>query len=173
MYAEPAPAARVESRAGRSVPSSTAKPLDVQSDLQHLFKSYDAACFDFDADAVAALYDLPCLLSTPDGNGSFTARGELRAAFARVFSLYRQHGLVSASLVSLTIEALSADFAQVLARWSLSNGRGVDVVSVACAYTLRHAGGKWRIAYAAALDDADKLARQRPRAPTLSFTPRI
>lgn len=162
MYAEPTSFHRVEARAYRSTP---ARLPDVKGDLQLLFKSYDAACLDFDADAVAAFYDLPCLISTVDGNGSFTARGEVRAAFARLFSGYRQQGLVSASLASLQIEALSDGFAQVQAIWSLANNRGAEVGNLTCAYTLRHATGKWRICHAVSLGDARPLRRS-----TLSLT---
>jgi ketosteroid isomerase-like protein len=149
-------------------PAATA-PADPRAELQRLFKSYDAAYLDFDADAVASLYDLPCLLSAQQGNGSFTARGELRAAFARVFAGYRQQGLTGASLASLTISTLSGDFAQAQAIWSLSNARGHDVASFASHYTLRHVQGRWRIAHAVALDEAEKRTRQKPWAPILSL----
>jgi ketosteroid isomerase-like protein len=167
MYAETA--FDVQSRHRSSSTLTAAAPADPRAELQRLFKSYDAACLDFDAEAVARLYDLPCLLSTQEGNGSFTSRGELRAAFARAFSGYRQQGLTGASLVSLTISTLSGDFAQGRAIWSLSNARGHDVMSFACHYTLRHAQGRWRIVHAVALDEAEKLARQKPRAAILSL----
>jgi hypothetical protein len=134
---------------------------DPRTELQLFFKSYDAACLDFDADAVAALYDLPCLLSGMQGQGSFTARGELRAHFAKLFTAYRQQGLVSASLASLTITALSEDFARGEAVWSFSDTRGREGGSLASAYTLRRTpqptGGRWRIAHAVALDEAEKV----------------
>lgn len=175
MYAETASHAQSRHRS-QSTPTSTASvaaPADHRADsraeLQRLFKSYDAACLDFDADAVAGFYDLPCLISTQHGNGSFTARGELRAAFARVFSGYRQMGLVGANLASLSINALSDDFAQARVVWSLGNARGHDVVSVACLYTLRYAQGRWRILHAVALDEAEKLARRNARAAILSL----
>lgn len=167
MYAQTA--FDVQSRHRSSSPLTAPAPSDPRAELQRLFKSYDAACLDFDADAVASLYDLPCLLSTQEGNGSFTARGELRAAFARAFSGYRQQGLTGASLAALTISTLSGDFAQARAIWSLSNARGHDVMSFACHYTLRHAQGRWRIAHAVGLDEADKLARQKPRAAILTL----
>ncbi|WP_374654342.1 hypothetical protein [Dongia sp.] len=150
-------------------PSPVAVPVDARAELQLLFKSYDAACLDFDADAVAGFYDLPCLLSTQEGNGGFTARGELRAAFARVFSGYRQQGLVGASLVSLGIDALSDDFALARAIWSLGDTRGRDAVSFGCLYTLRRAQGRWRIVHAVALDERSKLARRKPRAAILGL----
>ena len=168
MYAQSTLSHRAEPRACRSVPTRSS---DAKGDLQCLFKAYDAACLDFDADAVAAFYDLPCLISTPDGNGGFTARGDLRAAFAQAFSAYRRQGLVAASIVSLSIDTLSADFAQARVIWSLANARGADVVSFSCRYTLRHAGGKWRIAYAVTLDEVDRLAR--PKSPPLGLTARI
>lgn len=149
--------------------SPAAVPADVRAELQLLFKAYDAACFDFDADAVAGFYDLPCLISTAEGNGSFTARGELRAAYTRLFAGYRAQGLVSASLASLNIAAFSGGFAQGLAIWSLGNARGQDVVNLACVYTLRLAQGRWRIAHRLALDEALKLARTKPRDAILSL----
>ena len=169
MYAEPTSSHRAEQRAYHLAP---ARLPDAKGDLQLLFKSYDAACLDFDADAVAAFYDLPCLISTPDGNGSFTARGEVRAAFARLFSSYRQQGLVGASLASLQIEALSAGFAQAQAVWSLANNRGADVGSVICAYTLRHATGKWRICHAVSLGDVLPVRRATLNLATLNLTGR-
>jgi hypothetical protein len=42
-------------------------------------------------------------------------------------------------------------------------------MSFACHYTLRHAQGRWRIVHAVALDEAQKLARQKPRAAILSL----
>jgi hypothetical protein len=160
MYAQPTLSSRADLRAYTPAPvrSPDATP-DTTGDLQCLFKSYDSACLDFDADAVAAFYDLPCLISAPDGTCSFTVRSDLRAAFARVFAGYRCQGLASASLVSLKIEALSASFAQARVIWSLANGRGADVASVGCAYTLRHALGKWRIVHVVTLDETD---RRRP-----------
>jgi ketosteroid isomerase-like protein len=163
---------RSVSRVPQSAPAPV--PADARAELQHFFKSYDAACFDFDADAVASLYDLPCLISSAEGNGSFTARGELRAAFARIFTGYRQRGLVTASLAALDLTALSDDFAQGQAIWSLSNGRGQEVTSFARHYTLRRAFngslGRWRIVHAVALEEAEKLARrQGPRAPILTL----
>lgn len=153
----------------RPVPATSPDP---KSDLQFLFKAYDAACLDFDADAVASFYDLPCLISLPDGNGSFTARGEVRAMMARRFAAYRQQGLVSASMTALTLEALSGDFAQARIVWSLSNTRGTEMASFASAYTLRRADGRWRIAHAVTLDEAAKLATFRRQAPMLSLTGR-
>ncbi|MBK8159931.1 MAG: hypothetical protein IPK59_14575 [Rhodospirillaceae bacterium] len=109
--------ASARARASQPVP----KP-DPTADLQCLFKAYDAAWFDFDADAVAGFYDLPCLLSSLGGNASFTARGELRAAMARLFTHYRQRGLVSASIVDLKLRILAGDFA-----------RGAALVAQQCA----------------------------------------
>lgn len=167
MYAEPTRAQGADHRATRCATAPHATAADATADLQRLFKSYDAACFDFDADAVAAFYELPCLISTPDGNGSFTARGELRMAFARVFSGYRCQGLAAASIVSLQLDLLSAAIAQARVIWSLSNARGADIRSLACAYTLRRSQGKWRIACAVALDE------QGLRKAALSLPPRI
>jgi len=159
-----------------SLPARTEKthPVDLRAELQLFFKSYDAACLDFDIDAVATLYDLPCMVSGMHGHGSFTARGELRAHFAKVFAAYRQQGLVSASLASLTINALSDEFARGEAVWAFSNMRGTEVANLASAYTLRRttspAGARWRIVHALALDEAENL---RPtKRPTLSLAPR-
>ena len=168
MYAETAASPRAVARAYPSVPL---RSPDARGDLQCLFKSYDAACLDFDADAVAAFYDLPCLISTPGGNASFTARGELRAAMARVFTGYRQRGLVSASIAALEVATLTTDFAQAQIVWSLCKARGVEVVSFARRYTLRHADNRWRIAHAVALDEVEKLAQPVARAPLLRLSP--
>lgn len=167
MYAQTTLSRRADARGAPAVPArSPNASSDAKGDLQHLFKSYDAACLDFDADAVAGFYDLPCLIASPTGTVSFNARGELRAAFARVFSGYRQQGLVSASLVSLKIESLSAGLAQARAIWSLANGRGTEVASLGCHYALRRSdgsstGGKWRISYAAMLEDMERPTRER------------
>jgi hypothetical protein len=142
MYAERTLSAHADAPACRVV---SAKSPDVMGDLQYLFKAYDAASLDFDADSVAAFYDLPCLISAPDGNGSFTARGEIRAAFARAFAGYRQRGIVSATMVSLTLKSLSEDFAMALVTWSLSNARGMDISQLDNMYTLRRVGMQWRI----------------------------
>jgi hypothetical protein len=164
-------ALRASPRASRSVHPDKTNPVDLRAELQLFFKSYDAACLDFDIDVVASLYDLPCLVSGMHGHGSFSARGELRAHFARVFAAYRQQGLVSASLSSLTINALSDEFARGEAVWSFSNARGTDVANLASAYTLRRsmlpAGNRWRIVHALALDEAEKLAATKR--PTLSL----
>lgn len=164
-------ALRASSSARPSPRPEKTNPVDLRAELQLFFKSYDAACLDFDIDAVASLYDLPCLVSGMHGHGSFTARGELRAHFAKVFTAYRQQGLVSASLASLTINALSGEFARGEAVWSFSNSRGSDVASLASAYTLRRtmlpAGGRWRVVHALALDEAEKLAATKR--PTLSL----
>jgi hypothetical protein len=170
MYAETAASPRAVARAYLTTPL---RSLDAKGDLQCLFKSYDAACLDFDADAVAAFYDLPCLISTQGGNASFTARGELRAAMARVFTGYRQHGLVSASIAALEVATLTADFAEAQVVWSLTKARGVEVVSFSCRYTLRHADNRWRIAHAVALDEVETLMQPAPRAPLLRLSPRL
>ena len=164
-------ALRASPRAPLSTGPERKSPADLRAALQLFFKAYDSACLDFDADAVVALYDLPCLVSGMHGHGSFTARGELRAHFAKVFAAYRQQGLVSASLASLTINALSEDFARAEAVWSFSNTRGTDVANLASAYTLRRttlsAGARWRIVHALVLDEAENL---RPaKRPTLSL----
>lgn len=164
-------ALRADSGAPLSTLARKPEPVDPRAELQMFFKAFDAACLDFDADAVAALYDLPCLVSGMHGHGSFTARGELRAHFAKVFALYRQQGLVSASLASLTIHALSDDFARAEVVWAFSNTRGTDIANLASAYTLRRtslpAGARWRIVHALALDEAENL---RPaRRPTLAL----
>jgi hypothetical protein len=155
-------ALRAGPRATNSTRPERKSPADLRAELQLFFKSYDAACLDFDIDAVAALYDLPCLVSGMHGHGSFTARGELRAHFAKVFPTYRQQGLISASLASLTINALSDEFARAEAVWAFSNTRGADVANLASAYTLRRTtlpmGGRWRIVHAVALDEAENLA---------------
>jgi len=163
-----APRASMTARADRP------RPADARAELQLFFKSYDAACLDFDADAVAALYDLPCLISGMYGHGSFTARGELRAHFAKIFGAYRQQGLVCASLASLSITALSDDFARGEAVWSFSDSRGREGGNLASAYTLRRslqaADARWRIAHAVTLDEAEKLAG--PKRPTISLVVR-
>lgn len=164
-------ALRASPRATPSTRLERQSPVDLRAELQLFFKSYDAACLDFDIDAVAALYDLPCLASGMYGHGSFTARGELRAHFAKVFTAYRQQGLVSASLASLTINALSDEFARAEVVWAFSNARGSDIANLASAYTLRRTtlpmGGRWRIVHALALDEAEKLAATKR--PTLSL----
>jgi hypothetical protein len=170
MYAETSASPRAVARA---YPSMPLRSPDAKGDLQCLFKSYDAACLDFDADAVAAFYDLPCLISTQAGNASFTARGELRAAMARVFAGYRQRGLVSASIAALEVATLTADFAQAQVVWSLGKARGVEVVSFASRYMLRHADNRWRIVHAVALDDVEKLTQPAPRAPLLRLSQQL
>ncbi|MBI2256280.1 MAG: hypothetical protein HYU58_16775 [Proteobacteria bacterium] len=156
-----AAALRVSPRTSLSARPERPKPADPRAELQLFFKAYDAANLDFDADAVVALYDLPCLISGMHGNGSFTARGELRAHFARVFTAFRQQGLVGASLASLIITALSDEFARAEAVWSFTDPRGRDAANLASAYTLRRAalpdGGRWRIVHALALDDAERI----------------
>jgi hypothetical protein len=167
-------ALRASPRASLSTNPERKSPADLRAELQLFFKAYDSACLDFDADAVVALYDLPCLVSGMHGHGSFTARGELRAHFAKVFVAYRQQGLMSASLASLTINALSSDFARAEAVWSFSNARGMDVASLASAYTLRRTTlptcARWRIVHALALNEAENL---RPaKRPTLALAER-
>lgn len=169
MYAETSSSMHASARACAPQPVRTPDPT---ADLQCLFKAYDAACFDFDADAVAGFYDLPCLISSQGGNASFTARGEVRAAMARLFTHYRQRGLVSASIVDLKLKTLAADFARAAVRWSLSNARGMEVAGFAGSYTLRQAGGRWRIAHAVSLDDGLQQADLAPRGPVLSLRPR-
>ena len=169
MYVETSSSGYATARAAAPQPPRSPDPT---ADLQCLFKSYDAASFDFDAEAVAGFYDLPCLISTQGGNASVTARGELRAAMARLFAGYRQRGLVSASIVDLKLKTLSPDFARAVVRWSLGNARGMEVTGFSCSYTLRHADRRWRIAHAVALDEAARLAGLTPRGPMLSLTPR-
>lgn len=158
---------RTTALAPLSTPLRQPEPADPRAELQLFFKAYDAACLDLDADGVAALYDLPCLASGLHGHGSFTARGELRAHFAKLFSGFRQQGLVSASLASLAIDALSREFARAEAVWAFSNHRGSEVANLASAYTLRRTtmptGARWRIVHAVALDEAENLkAAKRP-----------
>ncbi len=169
MYAETSSSRHATARVRAPQPLRSPDPT---ADLQCLFKSYDAASFDFDADAVAGFYDLPCLLSTQGGNASFNARGELRAAMARLFSLYRQRGLVSASIVDLKLKSLGDDFARAEVRWSLSNARGMEVTDFASSYTLRRADRRWRIAHAVSLDEALQPANLVPRGPVLSLNAR-
>ena len=169
MYAETSSSTHARARACAPQPVRSSDPT---ADLQCLFKAYDAACFDFDADAVAGFYDLPCLLSSPGGQASFTARGEVRAAMARLFTLYRQRGLVSASIVDLKLKTLGHDFARAEVRWSLSNARGMDITGFASSYTLRQADRRWRIAHAVSLDDGVSPADLAPRGPVLSLRPR-
>lgn len=136
-------------------------PADARADLQRLFKAYDAACLDLDADATAAVYDLPCLISTSAGNIAYSTRAELRQALAQRFANYRQQGIVCASITALDLESVAVDFATARVVWTLSNHRGVDVVSVPRRYTLRRsdtvAGRPWRIAHVVNL--ADPAAR--------------
>lgn len=155
----------------RSQPQMQPQPTgDARTELQLFFKSYDSAMLDFDADQLAGQFDLPCLLSAPEGSGSFSARGELRAALARNFLEYRHQGLVSASLAALSLTALSHDFARAEAVWSFCNGRGQEMRNIACAYTLRRSPpgqiGRWRIVHAVSLDAP---MRNRPRGETLSL----
>lgn len=122
---------------------------DARADLQRLFKAYDAACLDLDAEAAAAIYDLPCLVSTTAGNTAFSARGDLSRALLRRFAAYRRHGIVSASLTALALESVAAGFATARATWSLADRRDVALASVPRRYTLRRAedGRPWRIAH--------------------------
>ena len=130
---------------------------DARADLQRLFKAYDAACLDLDADAVAAVYDLPCLISTSSGNAAFSGRAELRQMLSQRFTGYRQNGIVSASLTALDLESVAADFAVARVVWSLSDRRDIDIVSVPRRYTLRRSdanpGRPWRIAHVVNLGD--------------------
>lgn len=132
-------------------------PADARADLQRLFKAYDAACLDLDAEATAAVYDLPCLISTSSGNAAFSARADLRQMLGARFAGYRQNGIVSASLTALDLESVAADFAVARVVWSLSDRRGIDLVSVPRRYTLRRSdtvpGRPWRIAHVVSLGD--------------------
>jgi len=157
-------------RTREKAPSQTQHPPaprslteDSRAELQRLFKAYDSACLDLDADAVAAIYDLPCLISTSAGNTAFSARGELRQALLRRFAGYRQHGIVSASVTALELESVAADFATARVVWTLVNHRDVAVVSVPRRYTLRRSeastGRPWKIAHVVNLaDPAARLA---------------
>jgi ketosteroid isomerase-like protein len=142
-------------------------PADARAELQRLFKAYDAACLDLDADAAAAIYDLPCLISTPAGNTAFNARGELRQALARRFAAYRQQGIVCASITALDLESVAPDFATARVVWTLSDRRGNDVVSVPRRYTLRRSdaapGRPWRIAHVVNLADPTAHLADRGR----------
>ena len=148
-------------------PTPPQQTVDARGELQLFFKSLDAAMFDFDAEAVAAHFDLPCLLSGPEGSGSFSGRGELRTHLMRTFSQYRQQGLTSASLASLSLDAMSLDFAQSRIVWTFANARGHEVRSVAGAYTLRRSPpgslGRWHIVHALS------LAAARPRGEILTL----
>ena len=142
---------------GAATSRSRSMPADARADLQRLFKAYDAACLDLDADAVAAVYDLPCLISTSSGNAAFTARAELRQMLSQRFTGYRQSGIVSASLTALDLESVAAGFAVARVVWSLSDRRDLDIVSVPRRYTLRRSdtvpGRPWRIAHVVSLGD--------------------
>ncbi|WP_374370010.1 hypothetical protein [Dongia sp.] len=148
-------------RAGFSHQRERQMPADARAELQRLFKAYDAACFDLDADAASAIYDLPCLISTSAGNTAFNARGELRQALAQRFGAYRQQGIVCASITALDLESVAPDFATARVVWTLSDRRGNDVVSVPRRYTLRRSdaapGRPWRVAHVVNL--ADPAAR--------------
>lgn len=140
-------------------------PADARAELQRLFKAYDAACLDLDADAVAAVYDLPCLISSSAGNIAFNARPELRQALVQRFAGYRRQGIVCASITALELESVAADFATARVVWTLSDHRDIDVVSVPRRYTLRRSdanpGRPWRIAHVVNLaDPAARLAHQ-------------
>lgn len=143
-------------------------PADARAELQRLFKAYDAACLDLDADAVAALYDLPCLISAPAGNAAFSARADLRRMLAGRFAGYRRNGIVSASLTALDLESVAVDFAVARVVWSLSDRRDLDLASVPRRYTLRRAdtipGRPWRIAHVVNLGDptARRQGAERP-----------
>jgi hypothetical protein len=145
------------SPAGPALQRQRPMPADARADMQRLFKAYDAACLDLDADAAAAIYDLPCLVSTSAGNTAFTARGELRQSLAQRFTGYRQQGIVCASITALDLESVAADFATARVVWTLSDRRGHDVVSVPRRYTLRRSdatpGRPWRIAHVVNLAD--------------------
>ncbi|MBL8709473.1 MAG: hypothetical protein JNL25_09785 [Rhodospirillaceae bacterium] len=147
-------------------------PADARAELQRLFKAYDSACLDLDAEAVAALYDLPCLISAPAGNAAFTARADLRQMLAGRFADYRRNGIVSASLTALDLESVAADFAVARVVWSLSDRRDLDVASVPRRYTLRRSdtipGRPWRIAHVVSLGDPT-ARRQRAVLPHLSL----
>lgn len=141
------------------------RPLseDARAELQRLFKAYDAACLDLDAEAVAAIYDLPCLISTSAGSTAFSARGELRQALLGRFAGYRQHGIVAASITALELESVAADFATARVVWTLADRRDVAMVSVPRRYTLRRSatspGRPWKIAHVVNLaDPASRLA---------------
>jgi ketosteroid isomerase-like protein len=143
----------------------SSRPLteDTRAELQRLFKAYDAACLELDAEAVAAIYDLPCLISTASGSTAFSARGELRQALLGRFAGYRQHGIVSASLTALELESVAADFATARVVWTLADRRDQAMVSVPRRYTLRRsdtsAGRPWKIAHVVNLaDPASRLA---------------
>ena len=88
---------------------------------------------------------------------------------ARQFATYRQRGLVSASLASLSIFAMTETFARAETIWLLGNARGLDAGEINCAYTLRFVLGRWRIAHALYSDAIEKIASHRRRMPILQL----
>ncbi len=105
------PCARVARRPCPIVPTDRKPPIPGRN--CNSSKSYDAACLDLRCRCGGSAYDLPCLSPVCKGQGSFSgARRIARSILPKLFTAYRQQGLVSASLASLTITALSEDFAR-------------------------------------------------------------
>jgi hypothetical protein len=117
---------------------ATRDPFD---EIEGFFGSYIEAFYSGDPASLDALFEYPCVFSTPESVGTL----ENSDVYREVSESFRRSGIVTTRYDSLRKIRMGQDGAMVLAEYSRLRADGSVVSRGSGAYVLRHRPDGWKL----------------------------
>ena len=118
------------------------------SATDEFLETYRRAFAAFDAEALADMFAYPCQLTSDAGEITVTTvptRETWLPQIERLVAAYRAIGVRTAEIIEVRTTELTAQLAQVVARWAPVDGAGARIYEFDAAYTLADFGQGLRI----------------------------
>ncbi len=118
--------------------------MDEES-IEHFIEIYTKCFMEFDADAIAAMYEVP-FLAVRDGRPIHLGdHAAILEHLEKLMDTYRKAGAAKATIVALNINRLDKSSAIATVRWHALSDVGVILLDFAASYQLlRTKSGGWR-----------------------------
>lgn len=117
-----------------------------EDDVRHYFDAYARALTSGDAEAIAALWELPALMVSDLGVRAVHGKGEIAKVFAGAKGMYAMRGIVDTRPDIQSVTWLTARVVLADVRWPLFDGRHREVGCESFTYTLmRDRGGELKL----------------------------
>jgi ketosteroid isomerase-like protein len=126
--------------------------------FEPFFARYAELLSRFDAEAIADLYDYPCLMVSDAGVAVGMERAHAVDGVRGMAALYGPTGFRRAAPRVESAELLSDRLALVRVHWTYLAEADRPIYENRYVYLVRRAdGGEWRVCVAASIDDAERL----------------
>jgi hypothetical protein len=129
----------------------------MRADLRRFFELYRDAFNRLDPEAIARLFSVPSMITSPLGSVVWNEAGQIHANMVALCERYRSHGFAAAEFAARDLIEQPPDHAVVDLEWTIHRSGGRPSRSFRTGYNLRREPQGWRIVLCTAYEE-DLLA---------------